>query len=691
MIKTTHHVSTSLPLPHRSIKPFLFLCSLLFCLVGAGCSSIGENRSAEPEEWPTYEDRDAQRYLDSCRKAWQRARQSLVRLERSDLKTPRDILTGINDLEILINEPTGRAGLFANVHPNEFMRAAGDVCEQRFMALISEVNLSRPLYEKLTQLDIESLEGMDRYYAEKTLQWFELAGVGLDEQQRARVRELNAQIVKLGQEFLTNIRNDDRLVELTVDDLKGLPADFIADRKIDEQGKVQLSTSYPDYFPFMQYAVSDEAKRKMYIAFRQRGYPANKTVLYQLLTARHELATLLGFRHFADYITADKMMESAANAAAFIDEITAIAKPRADEDYAILLQRLQRIEPGATAVGDWQKLYLENLVRNETYAVDPQEVRQYFSYAKVKSGVFQLVENMFGVRITPWQTEVWHPSVEAYEIRENGQLLGQFYLDMHPRPGKYQHAAQFGIRDGVTQVQTPLAALVCNFPGGESGSDLLEHGDVETFLHEFGHLLHTVFGGHLPWVRFAGTNTQRDFVEAPSQMLEEWVWDATTLKSFARNDRNETIPDDLVEKMNSARNFGKGLTARHQMFYAALSLNYYNRDPRELDLDRLMIDLQNRYSPFPYVEDTYLYAGFGHLDNYSAIYYTYMWSQVIAADMFSEFEREGLHNRALSARYRKTVLAPGASRPAAQLVEDFLGRPFNFDAFGRSLRDEERP
>jgi thimet oligopeptidase len=318
-------------------------------------------------------------------------------------------------------------------------------------------------------------------------------------------------------------------------------------------------------------------------------------------------------------------------------------------------------------------------------------VRQYFSYARVKVGVFQLVEDLFGVRITPWQTEVWHPSVEAYEIHENGKLLGQFYLDMHPRPGKYQHAAQFGIRDGVKSVQTPLAALVCNFPGGEGDSDLLEHDQVETFLHEFGHLLHTIFGGHLPWVRFAGTNTQRDFVEAPSQMLEEWVWDATTLQSFARNSRDETIPDALVAKMKSARNFGKGLMARHQMFYAALSLNYYNRDPSELDLETLMVDLQELYSPFPYVEDTYLYAGFGHLDNYSAIYYTYMWSQVIAADMFSEFERKGLHNRALATHYRTSILEPGASRPAAQLVEDFLGRPFNFAAFGKSLRDEAHP
>lgn len=694
MIKPTHDAVPSLP-PHRHTAHHLFITFsfLLLSLVGVGCSSIAGKEAASQNDrvpWPTFSDPDAQDYMQSCSEAWEKAYRSLKILERRKLNTPTDILTGINQLEILINEPTGWAGLYANVHPNEFMRTAGEVCEQRLMALSSEINLSRPLYKKLMKVDIDSLEGTERYYADQTRQWFELAGVGLNEQERGRVQELNAEIVKLGQEFLTNIRSDNQVVELSASDLKGLPEDYVASKEINEQGNVQLSTNYPDYFPLMQYAVSDEAKRKMYVAFRQRGYPANKAVLHKLLSARYELAKLLGFDHFADYITADKMMGSAANATSFINQMTELATARANQDYAVLLQRLKQIHPEATAVGDWQKIYLENLVRNEAYSLDQQEVRQYFSFAKVKNGVFQLVKNLFDVQITPWQTNVWHPSVEAYEVRENGQLLGRFYLDMHPRTGKYQHAAQFGIRDGVQNVQIPMAALVCNFPGGEGGSDLLEHAEVETFLHEFGHLIHTIFGGHVPWVRFAGTNTQRDFVEAPSQMLEEWVWDAATLKSFASNERNETIPDELVEKMNRARNFGKGLQVRHQMFYAALSLNYYNRDPKELDLDQMMTDLQKRYSPFPYVEDTYMYASFGHLDNYSAIYYTYMWSQVIAADMFREFKQNGLQNKAVAARYRNTVLAPGASRPAAQLVEDFLGRPFNFEAFGESLHDGQQ-
>ncbi len=384
------------------------------------------------------------------------------------------------------------------------------------------------------------------------------------------------------------------------------------------------------------------------------------------------------------------MIGSAENAAEFIDRINDIAKPRAAADYDVLLQRLRQNDPDASVVGDWQKTYLEELIKNEVYQLDSQEIRQYFSYDKVRDGIFGLVEDMFSVEIEPWETEAWHSSVETWQIFDDGELLvGQFYLDMHPRDGKYNHAAQFGVREGVRGLQTPIAALVCNFPGGDGSAGLMEHSQVETFLHEFGHLLHTLFGGHQPRLSLSGVNTERDFVEAPSQMLEEWVWDADTLKTFAADTSDEVIPDTLIDKMRSARDFGRGLWTRHQMYYAALSLNYYNRPPTEVDLDEMMVALQAEYSQFPYVEGTHFYTSFGHLDGYSAIYYTYMWSLVIATDMFSRFEEEGLRNPEVAQSYRENVLAPGGSKDAAELVEDFLGRPYSFEAFENLLNASE--
>lgn len=669
--------------PGYTIQSFLhfFFFLLNFALVGCGHLKTTSSTS------PSYTD-PAAAYIESCRKQFEKAQQIFRTTEQSEFSPPADILTAINRLDILTYEPTGLASLYSNVHPNEFVRAAAEICEQKFTALTNDIRLSVPLYKKLIAVDPANLSPLDRYFLQRTRQLFELAGVGLDEESRRRISQLNDEILKIGQEFAANIRNDVRLLDMVYEDLQGLPEDYIVRLAFNTRAMI-VTTNGPDYYPFMQYASNDAARKRMYTAFRQRGYPANKEVLHRLLQKRYELARLLGYQHFGDYITVDKMIGSAANAAAFIERIDQIAKPRSDQDYAVLLERLRKIDPAATEVGDWQKTYLENLVRHEAYAIDSQEVRQYFSYQKVKQGIFDLVEDLFDVTIKPWKTPVWHYSVEAYEIRKGETLIGQFFLDMHPRRNKYQHAAHFSIREGVKGVQTPLAALVCNFPGGGDGApDLLEHDQVETFLHEFGHLLHSMFGGNQPWMNLSGTNTQHDFVEAPSQMLEEWVWDAETLKSFATNSEGEVIPDALIEKMNAARKFGRGIFVRHQMFYAALSLNYYNRDPADVDVDRMMVELQERYSPFAYVDDTYLYANFGHLDGYSALYYTYMWSLVIAADMFSEFQTHGLRNKVVAARYRDKVLSPGGSKPAAELVEDFLGRPFNFQAFADSLKDD---
>ncbi|MGK0500736.1 MAG: thimet oligopeptidase [Oceanicoccus sp.] len=360
---------------------------------------------------------------------------------------------------------------------------------------------------------------------------------------------------------------------------------------------------------------------------------------------------------------------------------------RSDADYQQLLNSLQTIDPSATSVGAWQKSYLQETVRREKYQVDTRVVRQYFQYGNVKQGIFSLIEDLFTVNIKPWDTPVWDPSVEAFQIWENDKIIGQFYLDMHPRKGKYKHAAQFGIRSGIAGQQLPTAALVCNFPGRGDPTALMEHSQVETFLHEFGHLIHTIFGGQQRWSGFSGIATERDFVEAPSQMLEEWIWDYDTLKTFAINKQGETIPQSLLDNMLQARDLAKGSHIRHQMFYASLSLSIYQTDPAELDIKQRMIELQGQYSPYAYIEDTHFYSNFGHLFGYSASYYTYMWSKVIAADILQEFKQQGMRNTKLAHHYRTTILAPGGSKNAAQLVEDFLGRPSNFDAFIQRLNE----
>jgi thimet oligopeptidase len=296
----------------------------------------------------------------------------------------------------------------------------------------------------------------------------------------------------------------------------------------------------------------------------------------------------------------------------------------------------------------------------------------------VKQGVMDLTSKMFGItfRAVP-DAAVWHPDVEAFDVLEGSRLLGRIYLDMFPRDDKYKHYAQFTLINGKANRMLPEGVLVCNFPKPGAEPALMQHGDVETFFHEFGHLLHHVFGGHTRWSGISGVATEWDFVEAPSQMLEEWVWTPETLQTFAKHyQTNESIPADLVKRMKSADEFGKGIFVRQQMFYAATSLELHTRDPKGLDTGKVVAELQNKLTPFKFVDGTHFEESFTHLDGYSAIYYTYMWSLVIAKDMFTVFSQQGLMNPEAARLYRRTVLEAGGSKPAAELVKDFLGRPY---------------
>jgi thimet oligopeptidase len=331
-------------------------------------------------------------------------------------------------------------------------------------------------------------------------------------------------------------------------------------------------------------------------------------------------------------------------------------------------------------------------VRKANYEFDSQSVRPYFAFDRVKQGLFDVTSKLFGVTYRPVTVPTWDKSVEAYEMLENGKLIGRFYLDMHPRKDKYNHAAEFPIRSGITGRQVPEASLICNLPGGEPGDPgLMTHDDVETFFHEFGHLVHALVSGRHQWIGVSGISTEQDFVEAPSQMLEEWTWDPKTLQTFARHyQTNEPIPTALVTRMRRASEFGKAMTVRQQMVYAKLSLSIYDRDPKGIDTTAMVKDLVNKYTRTPYVEGTHFQTSFGHLDGYSAVYYTYMWSLVIAKDMFSQFDRSDLLAPPVAAKYRTSVLAPGGSKPAATLVADFVGRPFSYTAWEQWLNREEQ-
>jgi len=629
-------------------------------------------------------------WVRDCDAALKALEEDIQRLEnKAPPYSPETVLTPLNSIEKHIADGASYASLMENVHPDPEVREKASQCTTAYSDLATALSLSRGIYQAVSQTDVSDQPEDTQRYHFLTLQEFKLAGVDKDEKTRQQIRQLNDELTQLGQEFDRNILEDVRYIEVTPDQLVGMPEDFVAAREATGDGKIRISTRYVDSIPVYTYAHSDKVRQLLRQEDRSRAYPQNADVLREMLKKRHQLANLLGFGNYADLITSDKMIGSASNALDFINRVHQLAEPIARADNQRLLEELRKSNPDAQEVQRWQTMYLEEQIRRSEYQVDASQLRQYFPYYRVRDGIFDLVEHLFDVDIQPWETTVWHDSVEAYSVIQDGELIGRFHLDMHPRDGKYQHAAAFTYQPGIAGEQLPISTLVCNFAGGNDPSEVMEFAEVRTFLHEFGHLLHAIFGGHQNWARLSGIATEWDFVEAPSQMLEEWLYDKETLQTFAINADGESIPDDLVDRIVAARHLGEGAQTNIQMYYAALSLEFHRLNPESFDLTEKMVELENHYSPFPHQDDTYFYANLGHLNGYSAIYYTYMWSKVIAMDLFSKFETNGLRDKTTAQRYRDAVLTPGGAAPAAELVEEFLGRPYSFDAYSRWLTGKQ--
>jgi thimet oligopeptidase len=597
------------------------------------------------------------------------------------------VLEAYDEAQAALANVADVVSLLAVSHPDGALRDAADAAKQAISKVSTDISLDREVYEALAGLDLAEADAATRHYLGRVLRDFRRAGVDRDEPTRARVRDLVEELVTIGQDFDRNIRTDTRTAELDPAALDGLPEDFVRAHPPGADGRVRVTTDYPDVYPMLTYARDAAVREKLWRLFLSRAHPSNIDVLRRMLERRFELATLLGYAHWADYAAEDKMIGTAESIADFIERISAAAGPRAASDYAALLARKRVDEPAAEVVWPWDSAYLDDRVKAERYAFDSQAVRPYFEYGRVKAGLMGLVERLFGVTFVARPDQpAWHAEVECFDVTEAGRLLGRIYLDMHPRPDKYNHAAMFPITTGKTGHRVPECALLCNLPRPGAEPALMQHSEVRTLFHEFGHLIHHIFAGDSRWSGLSGIATEWDFVEAPSQLLEEWINDAEVLAGFAvHHETGEPIPADLVARMRAAEEFGKGLQVRQQMCYATLSLELYRNDPATIDPPEVERQARARHTPYPPVEGTWLHLNFGHLDGYSAIYYTYMWSLVIAKDLFTVFAADGLLADETARRYRDRVLAPGGAAPAADLVSGFLGRPYGFEAYERWL------
>ena len=597
-------------------------------------------------------------------------------------------LAAFDRLLEVIGDGTGEAGLRRQVSPTAASREAGEKCEVRMASEGTKLSLSRPIYERLKAVKVPANDPSTKLYLTRTLAGFERAGIGLDSAKRAKAQAIADEVSKLNTEFEANIAKGQRTITATPAELEGLPQDFLDAHKPGADGKITLRTDYTDYGPVMTYAKSSDLRQRFYREYDQRAYPTNDAVLRDLINKRDELAKLVGRPNFATLNFEDLMLNTPDKVQSLLDDMAAAGRPAAERDYAKKLAVLQQLQPGATKIEPWDNGYVSLLVQKQSYGYDRQEARKYFAYDNVRDGILKLTEDMFGVDIRQWNTPKWDKLVEAYEMYDDGKLIGRFYFDSHPRPGKYEHANAVPLRTG-TKGQVPIAALVMNLPAGGHSTGLMEHGDVRTFLHEYGHLIHVIFGGqNQRWAALSGVATESDFAEAPSQMLENWVYDYDTLATFAVDAQGNKIPRDLVDKMNRARYFSLGMSDLAQLGLSNISLQYYLR-PAPENLGDAARAASAKYDLLPSPPFSQFQDAFSHLGGYGAAYYTYRWSIVISDDLFTEFEKNGLRDQATAQRYRKLVLAPGGTKPAADLVADFLGHPISLDAYRAKMAKDQ--
>ncbi|MBX3197063.1 MAG: Zn-dependent oligopeptidase [Labilithrix sp.] len=574
--------------------------------------------------------------------------------------------------------------LMAVSHPDDGVRETAKLCEPKLDKLDTALWLDPKLARVMKRYAAkkEPLAADRARLIERTLRDFRRNGLDLDDAGQKRLRELNEELTKLSLDFDTNVAESHLTVEATPAELDGLPDAFLASHPPNADGKIVLTTDYPDYFPVLTYAKDRKLALALFKQFENRAADTNIPVLDAILARRAEKAKLLGYATWADYVLEPRMAKDPKAVATFLESLRKHLSKKGQAELADFKRMHVKLGGKPTdAIPPSDRLYLEDQVRRAKYGLDSKEVSKYFEVRRVKDGLLEITSKLFGVRFRPAaDAPTWHRDVEAVEVTDAaGKLLGRFYFDLYPRDGKYKHAAVFSIRDTAKMPDgsrlVPIAAIECNFPKpGGAAPALMSHQDAVTFFHEFGHVIHHLLSD-AELSSFAGTSVARDFVESPSQMLEEWAWHKDTLALFARHhDTNAPLPAALHSAMLRSRGFGRAISTQRQLYLSALDQAYHTRPP-PFDTTKVLAEVHDAYTPFKHVEGTHFQASFGHLIGYDAGYYGYQWALSIAQDLFTRFKKEGLMNPKTAADYRASILGSGDSDDAARLVERFLGRP----------------
>ncbi len=597
----------------------------------------------------------------------------------SQLKKTEDInLESFDLFERQISDLSGRITFMGDVHLDEEIRNFANEAESIIENYILETITDGEFYKKFQEIDQDSLEGESLKYFKDVERDFINAGHSLESEQKVRLIEIEKRLIDLEIAFSKNIADDKTEVIFKDSELEGLSLGELNNLKKKDNDFV-VTMAYPDVNAVMENCKIRESRKLVWKAFNNRAVNENSPILKEAVSLRNEKAKLFGFETWAEYRLQDRMAKTPSN----VDEMYKNLIPKLQESAAKEKEELVIDGVKVENIEPWDVRYFITNKRNKESNVDSSEIKKYFYIHDVKKEMFSICEEVFDIVIQEEDSgTAWHEDVELWSISEStGEKLAYFYLDLYPRLGKFTHAAVFDLSIGSQDGDIlPVSSMVANFPNPNSGDGLMTFDEVETLFHEFGHVLH--FGiGKAKYARFVGANVEWDFVEAPSQIMEHWVWRSECLKRFAKHiDTGESLDEITCNKLNESKNIGVSLLTLRQVSFGLADQHLHGKDFSD-SLTEIEKKSQS-VTTINYPDDTNHLGAFGHLlGGYDAAYYGYLWAEIIGDDLFSRFEEEGVLSNKVGVNYKEKILRPGGTKPAQDLVEEFLGRPWNDESY----------